>query len=238
MQKFLKLDYPNKFKGLIFLVIATVICLMNVHGIQQSGERPYLFLYWDIFLGWVPVLLAIVLDAVYLVSIKLVRIILVCIVSIIWLLFFPNSPYLVTELLHIFIHYSYDPTQRFWVDMEFWQHLFTLFLVALVGLLLTWYSLNSIQMLIRKSYGIIVGWFAAMAILVLSSFGVYIGRFVRWNSWDVLTRPGQILQETYMMLTDSTQFNHIFVFCKFMFMIMVISYLPMYWIANKGQSKT
>ncbi len=99
-----------------------------------------------------------------------------------WFFFFPNAPYLVTDLLHVFVRYSFDPTERFWIDVVFWQHLFTLFTIAILGVLLGSYSLFSVQSLVRISFGVITSWIFVIVVLILSSFGIYIGRFVRWNS--------------------------------------------------------
>ncbi|MBD0384866.1 DUF1361 domain-containing protein [Paenibacillus sedimenti] len=239
MEKLNALNYPKKIIIVIALGIASLICLTNVYNIRlPSGVRPYLFIFWDTFLAWVPVIIAVLLDLIYIISYRIVRSIMILLLGAAWFFFFPNSPYLVTDLLHVFVRYSYDPTQRFWTDMEFWKQLFTLSSIAFLGVLLGSYSLYSVQRLVRRSYGMIVSWVFALIVLILSSFGIYIGRFVRWNSWDVLTRPGYILKETYVMLTDSNQLGHIVLFCKFMFIILVISYIPIYLMTRlEGESR-
>lgn len=229
MEKLKSLHYPGKMYLIIVLCVATLITLISVYNIQYpSGGRPYLFIFWDTFLAWVTVGFAVMLDLLFCYSRKKFRVVMLIVMGTMWLFFFPNAPYLVTDLLHVFARYSFDPTKRFWMDMVFWQHLFTLFTIAMLGILLGTYSLFSVQHLVSISFGVITSWIFAIIVLLLSSFGIYIGRFVRWNSWDVLTRPGYILKETCIMLTDATKLHHILTFCKLMFMVLMISYVLIY----------
>ncbi|KRE99436.1 hypothetical protein ASG89_28155 [Paenibacillus sp. Soil766] len=229
MEKLKSLNYPGKIYLIIVLCVATLISLISVYNIQTpSGNRPYLFIFWDTFLAWVPVGIALILDLLFSYTRKKIRAFLIIFVGASWLFFFPNAPYLVTDLLHVFVRYSFDPTKRFWTDIVFWQHLFTIFTIAMLGLLLGSYSLFSVQNLLRISFGVMVSWIFAILVLLLSSFGIYIGRFIRWNSWDVITRPGYILKELVILLTDTSKLHHIFSFCKFMFMVLIISYVLFY----------
>ncbi|WP_281886611.1 DUF1361 domain-containing protein [Paenibacillus sp. YYML68] len=221
--------FPQKLAILLALGVLTLICMLNIYGIRQpNGDRTYLFIRWDTFLAWVPVWIALKLDFVYLMKNRTTRFVLLLLLGAIWLFFYPNSSYLVTELLHVFVRYSFDPAQRFWVNMEFWEHLLTLTSIAILGLLLAAYSLYTVQELVRRSYGLLVSWIFALLVLMLSSFGVYIGRFVRWNSWDVMTRPGYIIGQTYEMLTDSSQLGPIMMFCKYFFIVLLLGYIPIY----------
>ncbi|NQX58124.1 DUF1361 domain-containing protein [Paenibacillus qinlingensis] len=229
MEKLKSLHYPGKIYLIIVLCVATLISLLSVYTIQSaSGNRPYLFIFWDTFLAWVPVGIAVMLDLIFSYTRKKTRALISIVVGASWLFFYPNAPYLVTDLLHVFARYSFDPTKRFWADVDFWQHLFTIFTIAMIGLLLGAYSLFSVQHLVRVSYGAVASWSFAIFVLLLSSFGIYIGRFIRWNSWDVIMRPGYILKELVIMLTDRSKLYHIFTFCKFMFMVLIISYVLIY----------
>ncbi|UHA74583.1 DUF1361 domain-containing protein [Paenibacillus sp. 481] len=169
-----------------------------------TGRTIYTFLNWDMFLAWVPVGFACMLHLVFyhMQPKQWPRTLLITVVGLLWLLFFPNSAYLITDMLHLFIHFKPEPGVRFTHDIEFWYHLILFFSAALIGVLLSFYSLYTVQQVVKKAYGAATSWAFAIIVLLLSSFGIYIGRFVRWNSWDVFVRPDRIVQDIVMIVTD------------------------------------
>lgn len=229
MNKLKELGYPVKIYLYIVLFIATVIGMKFVTEIKlpDGGRSPYLFLIWNTFLAWIPVGLVIVLDMVSLLKNKLSRRLLFLVFGLLWLFFYPNAAYMITDLLHPFAKYPVSG-YRFWQDMPFWDHLFTVFFVALLGLALGNVSLASVHRLVRRSYGSVVGWIFAVAILALSSFGVYLGRFNRWNSWDIIKRPGHVLRDMVNYFTDIEHLKHTLDFCKWLFIITLFSYVIVY----------
>ena len=100
-----------------------------------------------------------------------------------WLLFLPNAPYLVTDLVHLRVR----PPVPIWFDVL----LFASF--ALAGCVLGWASLEKVHVKLARTLGRARSAAAIAAAILLTGFGVYLGRFDRWNSWDVLTRPGDLL---------------------------------------------
>lgn len=226
MNKLKELGYPVKLYLYIVLFIATVIGMKFVVEIQlpSGGRSPYLFLIWNTFLAWIPVGLVIVLDLVSLLKNKLSRRVLFLVVGLLWLFFYPNAAYMITDMLHPFARYPVSG-YRFWQEISFWDHLLTLFFVALLGLALGNASLASVHHLVRRSYGSVVGWVFAIAVLGLSSFGVYLGRFNRWNSWDIIKRPFHVLEEMVIYFSDIEHLRHTMAFCKWIFIITLFSYV-------------
>ena len=106
---------------------------------------------------------------------------------VLWLLFFPNAPYLLTD----FIHLGEGPA-------PLWYDALMLSAFAWTGLLLGFASLYLVQMVIRRAFGERVAWLGVVIALVLASIGVYLGRFIRFNSWDALLHPirvADVIQE-------------------------------------------
>jgi uncharacterized membrane protein len=66
------------------------------------------------------------------------------------------------------------------------------FAFALTGLAIAFLSLWLIHRLVERRFGRPAGWAFVAAIAGLSGFGVALGRFPRWNSWDLVTRPGEL----------------------------------------------
>jgi uncharacterized membrane protein len=108
-----------------------------------------------------------------------------------WLAFFPNAPYLVTDWLYL-------PN---WTA-ELWYSIVLLTTFSAVGLLLTVVSLYLMHNLVRTVRGPFEGWCVAIAAIFLGGIGVYLGRFLRLNSWQLLTDPGQVWRDVMTQLHE------------------------------------
>jgi uncharacterized membrane protein len=100
-----------------------------------------------------------------------------------WFLFFPNAPYLITDMIHL----------RARPGVPFWYDLLMLAAFACTGLFLGLISLLLMQEAVRRLAGSVVSWLFALAMLALGSVGIYVGRFLRWNSWDVVFSPQRLV---------------------------------------------
>lgn len=139
-----------------------------------TGRFGYRFLAWNLFLAAIPFPLALLTE-----SLLSSRGALVAIPSgAAWLLFLPNAPYLVTDLLHL------QPS-----DAPLWYDALLYGSFAVSGVLLCFGSLALVHVGVRHRFGPIAGWTVAMVSLLLSGFGVYLGRVERWNSWSFLQTP-------------------------------------------------
>ena len=103
------------------------------------------------------------------------------IAAFLWLMFFPNAPYILTDFQHL--------AHRGFQDPPVWYDVMMLFWFALTGLMLGIVSLFLMQEIIRRAFGRWLGWTFVAVVTVLSSPGLYMGRFLRWNSWDILRNP-------------------------------------------------
>ncbi len=100
-----------------------------------------------------------------------------------WLIFLPNAPYIITDLWHL--------DERRPVPM--WYDIGMLASFAWTGLFLAVASLNAMQNVIKDYFGRIVGWLFAFGAIGLSGLGIYLGRFLNWNSWDLIFQPHDVL---------------------------------------------
>lgn len=178
-----------------------------------SHSTNYINLMWNLILAWVPYLLS--LMAVW---IKLTRPYLwpvLLLLGAAWMVFFPNAPYLVTD----FYHLDTRPPVPLWFDIG----LIAVF--AFTGLFLAIASLRSMHRLVEHYLGSVVGWVFAMIAIALAGLGVYMGRFGRWNSWDLLLHPRTILKEIALQVLNPLE-NMGFVGFTLMFTsILLVFYL-------------
>ena len=101
------------------------------------------------------------------------------IVFIAWILFFPNALYIVTDLIHL----EQETSVPKWYDAVL------LFSSSAIGVIMAFVSLLRIEKLLVFKFNRHLVEFIVFAILFLGSFGVYLGRFLRWNSWDIVSNP-------------------------------------------------
>ena len=167
---------------LIFLALlfaSIVATTMVVVRIAYTGHFSYVFLVWNLFLAWLPFLFALAVVGLRRSQLALGMF------GMLWLLFFPNTTYLVTDLIHLH-HTDFIPV---------WYDAIMLFAFAFIGLMLGLLSLYFVHAVVQSHFGEPLGWLFVMTTAVLGGIGVYIGRFLRWNSWDVFTNPVTLLND-------------------------------------------
>jgi uncharacterized membrane protein len=170
----------------ILLSLSLTVVLVAIR-IIYTGTLSFIFIVWNLFLAWVPYFFSILLRhnpqfrpwVRYLLLMS-------------WLLFFPNAPYIITDLFHLrqrpFVPLWYDTVILFWAS---WN-----------GFLLGFLSLMNVEHYLRSRFR--EKWVAPLVnfSLVLCAFGVYAGRYLRWNSWDVVTKPDDILQDVKFIVMN------------------------------------
>jgi uncharacterized membrane protein len=150
-----------------------------VAQIHATHDHRYTFLLWNLFLAWVPLIAAALAFALAQRGVGG----LVGVLVAVWLLFFPNAPYLLTDFIHL---HGNGPS-------PLWYDALMLSSFAWTALMLGFVSLYLIHAIIGRRVGAAAGWIVVVCALGLASFGVYLGRFARFNSWDVVTRPHLVL---------------------------------------------
>ncbi len=181
----------------------------------------FLFLNWNLFLAFVPYLISCILlkqkykkrGTPYLFLIGLGT----------WLIFFPNAPYIITDICHI----RHSERTFLWFDI------FMVFMFAWVGLIYGILSMINIEKALRarlKSKKLHV--FLSIAFLILGSYGIYLGRFQRWNTWDILRNPFQLFQDILDTLAHPLQHSDAWVVTGFFSVLLISSYYMFKLITN------
>lgn len=180
--------FPTRQFVLLFLalVFASMVStsLVVVRGFY-TGYVLFAFLVWNLILAWLPFLFATV------VIMFPVKHYVTIFFAALWLLFFPNALYIVTDFLHLWPR----------GDVPLWYDLIMIASFALTGLCLGFASLAMMQIQVGAHWGRWRSWLFVLLALAVSCFGVYIGRFLRWNSWDVFSNPLSLLVDLQLHLT-------------------------------------
>ena len=167
----------------MMLLSSALSLVLLVCRIHWTGNVNYVFLTWNLFLAWIPLCCAMALE-------KMNNRWTICTLFCCWLLFFPNSPYILTDLFHL------RPKE----NVPIWFDLVLILSFAWSGLFLGYFSLYKVQLFLETLFSRRTVWLFVVAIMVLCAFGIYLGRYPRWNSWDLLTNPVDLLRNITRML--------------------------------------
>ncbi len=192
------------------LLLSTLFtCILFGGRVYLSRDWVYVFFIWNLFLAWIPYSVSLWTTYIYAYHPRFRWFLLVP--AFIWLAFLPNAPYPITDFLHL------QPRSEIplWYDITF----FATF--AWSGLFLTVFSLRAMQELVKSFAGSIISWFFVVGMIGLSGLGVYLGRFLRWNSWDLVFHPQAILTDILTRLINPfhhlTTFGFTLIFALFLF---------------------
>lgn len=166
---------------MLFVSLMATTGLTVALGITDPATPLYYptrFLVWNLILAWIPVFFAVWFSTVggriWLVPLGMG-----------WLAFLPNAPYLVTDLVHL------------GDGIELWRHVLQYGFAAWTGVVVGVVSMRLVHGRIEREFGPVLGWAAVVVSVGLCAVGVVIGRFQRWNSWDLVTRPDAVVAKTF-----------------------------------------
>lgn len=202
-----KLTIP---KSILILIILAVV--LNVFRVFLFDKFSFIYLLWNIFLAFIPFAISSIL--LYFASNHKLKKSLFFIGGIFWLLFIPNSPYIVTDLIHIgeihAVPALYDS--------------FLLFSSAWVGLLLGMYSIYHIEQILKMKYSQKITSTIIVIIMLFISFGIYLGRFLRFNSWDIFERPLSFINGVGEVFSHSSNYIEAILYTALFLFFIIMSY--------------
>lgn len=181
------------------LLLSSLVSIgLFLYGAHRNHSWEFAYFIWNLFLAWLPLVFAIWLVAIL--RRKLWSSWEAMGVSVLWLLFLPNSFYMVSDFIHL------DEVRR--VDIVYDAVMFTSFIFVAVFMGLT--SLYLVHQEFRKRFTRLGSTAWLTAIFILCSFAIYLGRDLRWNSWDVLTNPGGLLFDVSDRLMHPSAYPQMF----------------------------
>jgi len=165
-----------------FVALSAFGLALVVARVLATKSLGYTFLAWNLFLAWVPFALAKGVDALVKKNVHRAYIVAVAVA---WLLFLPNAPYLVTDVMHL----------RLTQSAPLWFDAVMLMTFGWTGLVLGVESLSIVAKLVADRAGVAKARVFVVLVALATGYGIYLGRFVRLNSWDVARHPGWVARE-------------------------------------------
>lgn len=180
--------------------------------LQYSGSPYFSFLIWNLFLALIPLGVSTVFR---LGQSRFQGPVWLGFCLLFWLPFFPNAPYIVTDLIHL----------RHPLNMPVWFDALLIFAFALCGLMAGFLSLWDFEEAIAQRWNGWLGGVFALSSLFLAGVGIYLGRFLRWNSWDLLRHPRAVLADTLTPFLQPQAFLSVLAVIGFIFLFQACVYL-------------
>jgi uncharacterized membrane protein len=176
------------------LVLSSMLaCALLAGRMRLSGSWTYVFLVWNLFLAWVPYLCS--LWAVRTQRLKPDSLWRLIIPAGVWLIFLPNAPYILTDFVHLRPRHA----------IPLWYDIALIGSFAWAGCFLAIVSLYWMEEVVKAALGTMASRVFVISSVLLSGLGVYLGRFLRWNSWDLLFSPHAILADIAQILANGAR---------------------------------
>lgn len=171
--------YFNYYAAITFSLSLSVLVVFA--RIAYTNSLVYGFLLWNLFLAVVPFIIT---EYIEFKNITLQKPLTWLLLSL-WIVFLPNTPYMITDLFHL----------RLKTPFFIWYDTLLIISFAWNGIMLYFLSLNKVQSLIEQKFNRFLGWAIIVLVNFLSAFGMYLGRYLRWNSWDILIKPFELIHD-------------------------------------------
>ncbi len=169
----------------VLLCMSLFSIALSVGRVVFTGKMMFLFMFWNLFLAFVPWFLSTLIYG-HLFRNRFLIVFTACI----WLLFFPNAPYILTDLVHL----------GKYPDAPKWFDLIMLLSYGLTGMMYGFVSLKNISDSLTFKKNVVN--LLIILMIYVSCFGIYLGRFLRWNSWDLIYNIDDVLLDVFNQVAD------------------------------------
>ncbi len=218
---------PSARTDLALVLICTSLASIGLFaaGAIRNHDTGFSYLIWNLFLAWIPLLISMGLARIL--HYKLWSSWTALLVTLAWVAFLPNSFYMISDFIHV------QEMQR--VDLLYDVIMFSSFIFN--GVILGFMSL----VMVHRELLHRVKWHTAAAIvtgiLAICSFAIYLGRDLRWNTWDILVNPGGILVDVSDIILHPSTYPHA-LGITLSFFILLTSLYAVVWQAIRAVSRT
>ncbi|HIZ95999.1 MAG TPA: DUF1361 domain-containing protein [Candidatus Ligilactobacillus excrementavium] len=207
----------QKSKWLIRLSFLAYLIYIYLTVFRQGGYFSFLLL--NTFLGYLPIEAAMHIDH------KKPTVIFVLLI-VLWLLFYPNAPYLLTDLFHLSHIDPYNETTGLMsFNLHMWLTFTNLVVSALSCTILGTWSLEYVSNQIMEKLKLNSLWIRNIIVFIFilaSSVGVYVGRFLRLHTAYIFLNPDGVINDLVEMWSP-----RMLIFVTFMTIIQMVVWITL-----------
>ncbi len=211
--------------GLALFGASLVSVLLFLAGAWRNQSWTFWYLIWNLLLAWIPLLMMLWLERIL--RGKVWSAWQALLVTFLFVVFLPNAFYMVTDIIHL---QEVPRLDLIYDVVMFDSFIFTAFILGLVSIYLLHAEL-------RKRLSIRWSWMLVLVTLFVTSFAVYIGRDLRWNTWDVLLNPASILFEVSDGLLHPTAHHELFSLTLSFFVFLTTMYVVTWFIGRSARQQ-
>jgi uncharacterized membrane protein len=203
-----EIKIPKQITSLLILAV-----ILNILRVIFFGSTAFLYIFWNIFLAFIPYIISSILvlrtnkdnmSKVFFVA-----------GFILWFLFLPNAPYVITDFIHLGRIHS--------VPVMF--DIFVLFSSAWVSLLMGLYSLLNMEKIFLLRFTNKVTNIIMVLIILFASFGMYLGRYLRFNSWDFFVSHNFLISSILKVVKEPNSYENMYAYTALFFAFIYISFI-------------
>lgn len=203
-----KIKIPKQIGSLLFLAV-----VLNILRIFLFNNTSFVYISWNIFLAAISFCISSLL-ILYTNKDDLIKPFFI-IGFILWFLFLPNAPYVITDFIHLGQSHS----------VPVMYDIFLLFSSAWVSLLMGLYSLSHMEKIFLLKFSKKVTNAIILVIILFASFGIYLGRFLRFNSWDIFTSHDSLILSIGKIFSGLNNYENVYTYTLLFFAFIYVSYI-------------
>lgn len=216
-------DLNHKKLYFFFAILSSIT--VAVYVVCRS-KTYFDFLIWNLFLAWIPFVLS---SLVYLAFRQIKsrgKLLILVLLGLAWFLFFPNSAYVITDLIHLtFMKDAYIVKGH--LGFGYWFDFIVIQFFSWTSLLLGAISTYQMQYIIMNLFNKMISWCFVMLTSIAGAYGILLGREYRLNSWDAITSWSNVAE----IIRESLSRNSV-IFCLLFGVFIGVVYVTVYSLIN------
>lgn len=222
----------NNFKNI--LMVITFIYFLFIIFVRNLKN---IYMVWDLLIAWMPLEISYFFKKVFTnKNRKKYSQMLIILLSLIWIVSYPNAPYVITDLAYLNGNEYFEIVNSniggikliLKNDLNMWMDFFYIFIGVWISSIISFVSLYINKQIIMEKYNNLFGWIFIFVVSIFSGFNIYLSRLEDFRSWNFIIAP----YKTIVLISKNIN-NITFKFSMLFGGIIIIMYIITNLLVNK-----